>query len=222
MAGCVSDPEGAGLSETPGWSRLQGVAEPAAHHCLVEAPSVGAAEAARRLQYVLGRGEPGSRELRCHYTVLGRSPGVERLGHGSELLPQPAGHRGRHRESPCNDLRIAGQEPNCPGGRAQRADHARRVEAGFVEPRVGGFRQLARYLDAERVRGQRLAATRAGQLGERQDGRQHRCRRVGEQAIDPVWPLGELGIVVERVGSGSVGQRCLLGRCPDCRADHRG
>jgi len=53
--------------------------------------SVGVPQLGFHDSRVRGVSPPG--ELRGHHTILRRSPGMQRLGHSPEILPQPGGQR---------------------------------------------------------------------------------------------------------------------------------
>src|SRR6266550_12687 len=93
MPGCVSEPLGCGLIDTPGNAKAHGVPSlPSIISALYPPP------AARKKPIGLEAVGRGSEAERCQLggndAALGRAAGVKRLGHRAEVLAQSAGLRG--------------------------------------------------------------------------------------------------------------------------------
>ena len=98
-------------------------AELALDHLGTEAAAGGAEEAAIGLEAVGRSGEAERRDLRRHDAVFRRAARVERLGHGPEVLAQPA--------------RLGGADADrAPHGLARQSQQLRRTRRAPIEPQV--------------------------------------------------------------------------------------
>ena len=83
-------------------------------------------------------------------------PGMERLGHGAEVLAQARRLAGADAERAARLLDVEAQHARRARGGGDRADGGRGVEAVVVVPRVDRFRDLGLDFHAELVGGQHV------------------------------------------------------------------
>ena len=91
MPGCVSEPLGCGLIDTPGDANVHGLPSLPSIISAAVAAAGGAEEAAVGFEDVGRGGEAERRELGGDDAALRRATGVEGLRHRAEILAQPAG-----------------------------------------------------------------------------------------------------------------------------------
>ena len=138
-------------------------------------------QAARRLQRAGTRREAMPREQRRHQPGPRRRAGMERLGHGAELLAQA------HRLRRCDAERhgtaafVQAEDAGAAGRRAQHAGGPGDVPAAVVVVGVHHVADAARHVDAQHQRIDHVAPGRAALLRQREHGRCDRARRMDDR-----------------------------------------
>jgi hypothetical protein len=136
-------------------------------------------QAAWRFQRTRAGGEAVLRHQRRHQAGAGRGTGVQRLGHGAELLAQAHGLRGGDAHGHRRAVRVQAQQARAPGGCTQHAGGAGDVPAAVVVLGVHHVADAARHVDAQHQRVDQLAAAGAAVFGQREQPQRPPARPGG-------------------------------------------
>ena len=139
----------------------------------------GLHHAARGFQRLQAGGEALLRQQRGHQAGARGGAGVERLGHGAELLAHADGLRGGNAQRHRGLLGVQAEQAGAAGGRAQGAGGAGDVPAAVVVVGVHRVADAARHVDAQHQRVDQRTAAGPGLLGQRQQRRSTRARPGG-------------------------------------------
>ena len=149
------------------------------------------------LDNLVAGGQPGLGQLHGGDAVAPGQAGVQRLGHGAEVVDQARGHRPGDAQRGYRLLLVQVQQLGAGGGAGQASDDGGAVEAPVHLLVLGGVLQRQAHLAADDVGLQQIASGGPALLADGQQGREDGDRRVAEAA--------EV-IVVQRVAHGAVGE----------------
>ena len=159
--------------------------------------------------------ETTAREQRRFKAERRRIAAMGGLGHGAGIAGEAAAARGRNPDRMGELLRVEPQEMGSGDRRADRPDHAGRVELEVARfDMAGGFADPALDFDSLDQRGERFAAIGAGRFSQRQHRRQRGRQRVRRRSPHR--------LEIEHVHRHSVEQRGRHRRQTEPEAERRG
>ena len=129
------------------------------------------------------RGETQRGELGGDNAALRRAAGVKWLGHGAEVLPQPAGLACAQAQGATGGFTVEFEQPSGARCRANSSAGGGAVKALLVMSRQDRLRHLALHFDRNLIRRRELAPIDAIPLGERKQLVEQAMRFFAEEQI---------------------------------------
>ena len=195
MPGCVSEPLGCGLIDTPGKCKRPRLAQLAGDRIGAVAASCRTEEAAVGFECDRRCGEAERRDFGGDEPALRGAARMKRLGHRAEVLAQSGGLARADSERAAGGLAIQAEEAGGSCGSPDRTAGRRAVETVLVVPGQDGFGHLAFDFDADLIGGHHVPAAAMVALRHGQNGWQRRRGRMREQPVDTVLRHRELRVV---------------------------
>ena len=171
------------------------VAEPVHDGARIESAAGSLKETERSFQDVGSSGPAQRRKIHGHGAVLSGVPGVERLGHGAEIVAQSSALCRRHAQGICRLLCIKAAQLGAGRRAAKRAAGAGGMKSVIVVAGIDRFGDFGLDFHAKVIRQHEILAGALGELADGEGGSERSDARMGQQAVDAILGHGKLRIV---------------------------